>query len=287
MSSARVLFYMRDNRGEKSLTASMMKGIERHKDACRAVLSTDFQKNPDWGGAEIVFIGRSIPGSKTVMDQARKEGVQFIYYDKGYFNRGWKTQDPEIYYRYSANSFQPLDYFQALPRPSDRWDKLGITPQPRKRGERIIMADYSDKFASFYGLEGTNPSAGWIEEIKKRTAKPLHYRSRLTPRSTDDGDAGRTEKMGELLENAHALVTFSSNAAVDAVLSGVPAFVLGPGIAKPVSNTDLSNIDDPWFPTDKERLQWCYDLAYCQWRVDEMEDGSLWNYLKGILAYAH
>ncbi len=284
----RVLFYRRDNRGEKSLTASLMKGIQKHGDECRTVLSTDFLKDPDWGGAEVVFIGRSLPGSKIVIEAARRDKVQFVYYDKGYFNRGWKTEDPQVYYRFSVNNFQPLEYFQAVPRPPDRWQKLAIELEPRKKGSSIVVAGYSEKFAAFFGVDAKKHTDEMIHAIQKKTDKPIAYRARTTPGSTEGFNSKpkgqEARKMQDLFENAHALVTFASNAAADAVIAGVPAFTLGPSIARPVSNTDLSLINDPWFPSEKERLQWACDLAYCQWRVEEMEDGSLWQSLKEVLS---
>ncbi len=281
-----VLFYRRDNRGEKSIVDSLVKGIQRHGDTCRIVDSLDFQKKLNWGSEEVVFLGRSLPGSKIVMEEAQKRGIAFVYYDKGYFNRGWKTDNPNIYFRFSVNDLQPLHYFQAVSRPPDRWDRLGIALGKRRLGGRnILFAGASKKFGLYYGIDAEEKANSIIKDIRKATLRPIVYRARRPEQETGlpgtsfSGD----RKLKEDLEDAHALVTFSSNAAVNALLSGVPAFVLGPGIARPVSNTDLSRIEDPFFPTEEQRFQWCCDLAYCQWRVDEMEDGSFWEELKKIL----
>ena len=166
---------------------------------------------------------------------------------------------------------------------------MSIELKPRKKnGTKIVITGCSQKFARMHGFTNESFTEQLVARLKKLTNRPIVYR----PKSADThavpipGTIFSYDrcKIEEDLEDAHAVVTFSSNAAVDAVLSGVPAFVLGPGIAKPVSNTDLSKIEEPWFPTEKERLQWCYDLAYCQWRVEEMEDGSLWADLKKILS---
>jgi len=154
--------------------------------------------------------------------------------------------------------------------------------------DRIIITGCSQKFARMHGFTNEEFATGLVDRLKKLTDRPVVYR----PKSADTHATpipgalfSHDEcKIQEELENAYAVVTFSSNAAADAVIAGVPAFTLGPSIARPVSNTDLSKINDPWFPSEKERLQWACDLAYCQWRVEEMENGSLWQSLKEVLS---
>ncbi len=283
----RVLLYQHTNRGEQELTSALSRGIARVGDEWKILSKHGFDPK-DLEGWDAVFTGRLVT-SDYVMAACADQGINFVYFDKGYFYRGWKTEDPGVYYRFSVNSFQPLVYFQSVPRSADRWKKLDIELKPRKKnGSKIVITGCSQKFARMHSFTNESFTEELVVKLKKLTDRDIVYR----PKSADThavpipGTIFSYDrcKIEEELEDAHAVVTFSSNAAVDAVLAGVPAFVLGPGIAKPVSNTDLSKIEEPWFPTDKERLQWCYDLAYCQWRVEEMEDGSLWTDLKKILS---
>jgi hypothetical protein len=83
-----------------------------------------------------------------------------------------------------------------------------------------------------------------------------------------------------LARDVHALVTFNSVAATEAVMQGVPAFVLAPSnAAMPVGNTDLSKIETPYYP-DRDKLHaWAHHLAYGQFHVDELRDGTAFRIL--------
>ena len=65
------------------------------------------------------------------------------------------------------------------------------------------------------------------------------------------------------------------------MLAGVPVFAMAPcNAAIPVSNTDLSQIDTPWWPTDDERHAWACHLAYGQFHVNELRNGTAWRILQ-------
>ncbi len=282
----RVLLYHHDNLGEQSLVKHLSLGIHRRADEFKIMSKKGFRPN-QLDGFDVVFTGR-LATSDYVMNACSAKKVDFIYFDKGYFNRGWKTEDARVHYRFSINGFQPLEYFQSIPRPPKRWKKLGISLKPpSKNGERIVITGCSQKFARMHGFTNEEFTEQTVAKLKSLTDRPIVYRPK--PADTHAKPIPGTIfsqnrcKIQDELKEAHAVVTFSSNAAADAIIAGVPAFVLGPSIARPVSNTDLSKIEDPWFPSEKERRQWCYDLAYCQWRIEEMEDGTLWEDLKKIL----
>jgi hypothetical protein len=83
-----------------------------------------------------------------------------------------------------------------------------------------------------------------------------------------------------LTQDVHALVTFNSVAAIESIICGVPAFVMAPvHAARPVANTDLSKIENPFWP-DKDKLHaWACHLAYGQFHVDELGDGTAYRIL--------
>jgi hypothetical protein len=86
-----------------------------------------------------------------------------------------------------------------------------------------------------------------------------------------------TQPIEEDLKGAHAIVTFNSNAAVDAVIAGIPAFAMDQGsMAWDVTEHDLARIEQPIRP---DRDQWAAELAYTQWTQDEMARGWAWHHL--------
>ena len=89
--------------------------------------------------------------------------------------------------------------------------------------------------------------------------------------------AGETlEPLAEALGKAHALVTHSSNVAIEAVVAGVPVFVSPSSAAAPMGLSDLSLIETPVYP---DRDQWLAHLAYCQFSFEEIRSGAAWRML--------
>jgi hypothetical protein len=83
--------------------------------------------------------------------------------------------------------------------------------------------------------------------------------------------------LDEALLDAHCIVGYDTNALVDAVIAGVPAFNLGPCAVAPVALQDLSKIESPIYP---DRKQWVANLCYSQWTLDEMRSGLCWEMLQ-------
>jgi len=81
------------------------------------------------------------------------------------------------------------------------------------------------------------------------------------------------------LKGAYCVVGLNSNALSESVMAGIPTFSLCSGsMAWPVSNHFIKDINSPIMEFD--RTQWLYNLSYCQWREDEIEQGLPWKHLK-------
>lgn len=82
--------------------------------------------------------------------------------------------------------------------------------------------------------------------------------------------------LAEALAGAQFAVTWNSNAAVDAVLAGVPAVALDQGsMAWQVASHSL---DNP--VTMPVREGWAYNLAWKQWLPEELADGTAWRTIR-------
>ena len=77
--------------------------------------------------------------------------------------------------------------------------------------------------------------------------------------------------------NAHCVVTYNSNTAVEALLEGIPVFAHDQGsMCWQVANKSLISVDVPNRP---DRNSWLNDLAYAQWTLQEMRNGEAWRHL--------
>jgi hypothetical protein len=94
------------------------------------------------------------------------------------------------------------------------------------------------------------------------------------------GPTGNIRNVNEDYKNCWAVVCFNSNSGVEATLNGIPTFVGDIGsMAWDAADKDLSKIENPSY---KEREQWAYNLAYCQWTVSEINQGLPLKHL-GVL----
>lgn len=85
------------------------------------------------------------------------------------------------------------------------------------------------------------------------------------------------------LEGAASCVTFNSNAAVEAVLAGVPTYAIDRGsIAWDVA---AHSIYEP--PVRPGREDWAARLAWRQWTAEEIAAGDAWALMKGAMPDGH
>jgi len=82
----------------------------------------------------------------------------------------------------------------------------------------------------------------------------------------------------EDLDDALFSLTLNSNFAVDSILAGTPAITMDVGsMAWEVSAHSLdSELIRP------DRHKWASHLAWCQWTVEEMRDGTAWESLRSL-----
>jgi len=162
----------------------------------------------------------------------------------------------------------------------DRWAKLGVELQPWRRTGR-------DKFILLCGQVPWDASVEhihmdqWLVEsyraIKSHTDRRVYVRPHpKAPKHLRIN--GAEEHAGPInWDDVHAVVTFNSNIAVEAVVAGVPAFVDDIGsMALQVGNRSIANIESPWYP---QRTRWAQELAYTQWTPQEIRNGEAWAHL--------
>ena len=213
---------------------------------------------------------RSIAKRK-VMQECQEKGRDFYYIDTGYFGNR-KLKD---YHRVTKNAMQWLGPTQD--RPADRLERTRIKPRPITPGGKILIAPPSLKAMSYWGMDPDQWVADTVATLKQHTDRPIVIRMKQPRevRATVD-----TMEMA-LRDDVHALVTFNSIAAVEALIYGKPVFTMGPNAAQPLANSDLTKIESPFCPDldQVNRLLRC--LAYHQFTVEEMMTGYAWAVING------
>jgi hypothetical protein len=88
----------------------------------------------------------------------------------------------------------------------------------------------------------------------------------------------KTIPLSDDLKAARFVVTWNSNTAVEAILSGIPAVARDEGsMAWDVAGHSLS------VPPRINRMAWAHALAWKQWGKAEMMSGYCWEHVRGDL----
>jgi hypothetical protein len=216
---------------------------------------------------------------KKIMQRCWFDNRDFYFMDTGYLGNQKSALNPmgwKYWHRIVKNDIQHGNTI--IERPDDRFRKLGIPIHSWKKGGRkILIAAPDEKPCKFYNIDLEEWINDTIYTLKQYTDREIVVRQRVKSRS----DRILTNTLKEALDDdVHALVTYNSNSATEAILYGYPAFTLAPThAASPVSSQDLSQIETPYYPDKDKVYAWACHLAYGQYHIDELKNGAAWRML--------
>jgi hypothetical protein len=211
-------------------------------------------------------------GTGELIKECQRINHTYYHFDHAYYFKEQKHGKNSIFneriYRLTKNGMM-LSYIDKL----DNTDKkrlikfkkyIEIKPWTKK-GDYILVLPPSEHVNLWYDF--TNWEKDTVNKLKQYTQREIRVRKKDS----------KTPFMEEL-KNAWAVVTSQSTAAVDAIINGVPSFCDEISMAKPVSHTDLSLIETPFYPENRE--EWLDSLLANQYLMSEIENGFAWNRLK-------
>lgn len=211
-------------------------------------------------GPDIPVVWGVLRNSDQIVAVAKSEGRHFFYTDHAYFGRGHYFN-----YRITRDAHEAGRVREC---PSDRVERLGIQLSPwRKRGSTILVCPPTQFFMDAHGCPDWLRTT--LATLRANTDRPVEIRSKPAA-------GAPSEPLESALGRAYAIVTHSSNIAVEAAVAGVPVFVAPTSAAAPVGETDLTRIEQPRRP---ERQAWLNHLAYSQFTFDEIANGEAWRLL--------
>lgn len=214
----------------------------------------------------IAIIWGQIYSSKRLMQECEEAGIPFYQIDNGYFKPA-NGNEFSGYYRVTKNK---LAKNWIEDRPVDRWRELGIEMRPWRASNngQVVLCVPGHNFGAYLGLSMDVWAVDTKGELLNATNRKILIREKT-----------RFPPLVEVLDSSisHCVVTHSSNAAVDAIIGGYPAFCDEMCAARPVGNSlSFKDIETPVRP---ERVAWASSLAYGQFTLDEMEEGLAWSIL--------
>jgi hypothetical protein len=210
--------------------------------------------------SEIPVVWGVLRQSDRIIAQAKASQMYFFYIDHAYFDRGHGKSYRITRSRYEAGPVRKC--------PPDRIGVLDVEVRPwRKSGREIIVCPPTEYFTAAHDC------ADWLattlDALGKASDRPILVREKPKP-----GEPAIP--LTTALKTAHALVTHSSNIAIEAACLGTPVFVNPASAAAPIGETDLSKIETPVYP---DRRPWLAHLAYNQFSLDEIRAGDAWRLL--------
>ena len=195
-----------------------------------------------------------------------------VVVERGYFN------DRMSHYSFGIGGLNGRADFKNVNSNPDRWLKHGVDINDwNHNGEYyLVMGQVSGDMS----ISGVNIDAWYrkiTDELLEKTDKPVYFRAHPLSRQYVSGLSTMEGELHIALRNACGVVTYNSNSGVDAILAGVPTMAQDRGsMAWGVCAKSVNQLIDY---TYSDRTQWAYNLAYTQWTLDELTDGTAWNHL--------
>ena len=202
-------------------------------------------------------------GSLEILKAILDAGEDYVFVDRAYFEGGpgsqWFRVVPGAYQHHWVNEV-----------PDDRSKMLNLTRHlspKRATGRHILLVPPSQAICTLFGLGDWE--AGMLARLTACTDRPVDVSRKGDPRP-----------LAQRLQQCHAVVTWTSNVAVEAACAGVPAFVSAESAARRAGDWlghMEAHIEQPEFTEDRQ--PWLNGLAYGQWTLTEIASGKARDFI--------
>lgn len=221
-----------------------------------------------------------LAGSGEIYKQCQREKKNFYFMDHGYFTN---AHDSPHWLRITKNK-HCQNIMQE--RPADRYEKyFKQEMKPWQRGKKILVLPPTNAISNFFNV--TDWLDNTLKILRKNTDRQIVIREKpYNPTITMD-HVGATVKVDRPTQHKgkiewtdyFATVTYNSNTMVASLFNGVPVFCdpTNSGAA-PISESDFSKIETPKYG---DRVALFSSLAYNNWTMEEMLNGTAWRMLNG------
>ena len=221
-----------------------------------------------------------LAGSGEIYKQCLKSKKDFYFMDHGYFTN---AHDSPHWLRITMNKHCQN---QLQEKPTDRYEKYFKREiKPWNKGKKILVLPPTNAISNFFGV------TDWLDKtlkiLRSNTDRIIDVRDKpYNPTVTVD-HVGATVKVDRPTqhkdpirwEDYFATVTYNSNTMVASLSNGIPVFCDAlNSAAAPISETDFSKIETPKYG---DRIALFSSLAYNNWTMEEMANGTAWRMLNG------
>lgn len=213
-------------------------------------------------------------GNKQIYEKATQEGKKVLIIEVGGIKRNvtWKV---------GINGINRMADFGPAGNDSTRAKLLGLELKDHKQGDHILICCQHDKSHQWRNQPSMITYLDRIiHKLRMYTDRKIIIRPhprcpvqdvfkiynnveiqnpKQLPNTYDDFDLQ--------FSNVHAVISWSSNPGIHAIINGNHAFVGPESLAYPVANKDTVDIENP---ARFDCNQWLNDYAYTEWTVEEI-----------------
>lgn len=246
------------------LTAYPVHGKKKSFDICLAfVRGAGGQLSTALREGQAFFYGVDA-SNVSIWEAVLKNRQPYWYCDNSYFDSSRQAS-----FRVARNALQHSGNGKS---DGQRFKARGVEIKPwRASGSHVVVCPQSDHFMRvIVGYPGN-----WRDEAVVALRQVTDREIRVREWSANKSALSATLEAD--LTGAHALVTWSSAAAVTAILAGVPVIAMGQCAASSMSASTIDAIESLPMPDDRER--WASVLADNEWSLEEFRAGVAWRSL--------
>ena len=219
-----------------------------------------------------------LAGSGEIYKWCQKENKNFYFMDHGYFTN---AHDSPHWLRITKNK-----HCQNIlqDRPTDRYEKYFKKQlEPWNKGSKILVLPPTNAISNFFGVEDWLDTT--LQTLKQHTDRQIDIREKPYNPTIEIDHVGATVKVDRPTvhkgtidwKQYFATVTYNSNTMIASLENGVPVFCDPLNCAAaPISETDFSKIETPKYG---DRIALFSSLAYNNWSLNEMANGTAWRML--------
>tara|TARA_B100000287_G_C20522954_1_gene737733 strand:- start:133 stop:1008 length:876 start_codon:yes stop_codon:yes gene_type:complete len=248
---------------------------------------------PMWNGqfqdenVEVCFQG-IIRGTKRLQTACQENDIPYYYFDQPYLFYNEYQPHPAFgqpWYRVIKNNVQMIDvdirhkerfdYVMGMCTDKETIDE--VTLKDWKTGDHILIIPPSEHTANWYDMKVDGWVDGIINQLQKYTDRPIRVRYKY-----ENKRFGKRNiiPLKEDLKNCHAMVSWHSMAACEAVIAGIPSFTSEHSPANMVSYS-LNDLDKIEQPLKNNREVWLWSLIGNQFMLSELTTDYAYKYING------
>ena len=228
------------------------------------------------------FLVRGL-GKQKIIKECIARGKDFYFMDTGYLGNNPSPRNPngkKTYHRIVKNALQNLHMPDRDENPNayggERWKQLGIQFKDPVPGRKVLIVPPSEKVMKYFEEDLDQWIQNTIITIKKHTSRPVEVRKK----PSREARVSSSTMEQALEEDVHCMVTYNSIAALEAMVYGKPAIVLGPNCAQDICETKIERIEFIKHPGRKALTWLCRYLSNNQFTYEEMISGHAWRTLQ-------